>query len=180
MRIFRNCLFEGWVDTRVFRFFTGHASDMTVQPVRSFLAFHRYTCSFIKTSWPKPSNAHVFSVDAEPNTLSLEGCTYANAQGPCTTRPGYTAGTWSGWAAAASPLGFQTTGTNWAAQRYAKFLQKMYIFMPSWQELTLVLPLTFTSGLSRWWVPRAKYYCKCTEPNLVLQLQLLINLPFFI
>lgn len=40
------------------------------------------------------------------------------------------------------------------------------------------MSFTLISGLSRQLMTRAKYYCNCTELNLVPQLQLLINLPF--
>lgn len=154
MRIFRNCLFKGWVDTRVFRFFTGHTSDMTAQPVRSFLAFHRYTCSFIKTSWPKPSNTHVFSADAVPDTLSLQGSTYANVRAPCTTHPGRAAGTWGGGQLQPLLLGSrqreQTGQLNYTQSSFKKCpYSRQALGTASWQELTLVLPLTFTSGLRR-------------------------------
>lgn len=41
------------VDPREFQVSAGHTSDTTVQPVPP-RAFHRHTCSFRNTSWPKP------------------------------------------------------------------------------------------------------------------------------
>ena len=118
-RLFRNCQFRSQVDTWVFHFFTGNGSNTAVQPVRSSLICHRQTCSsFVKTSWPNPRSTHVFSVNAVPDILSLQ-CRFAGS--PHKRTLAYHADTWSSWAAAPSPLGFQTTRTNRTGQLYAEF-----------------------------------------------------------
>lgn len=49
--------------------------------------FTDHTCSFMKISWPKPSNTHVFSVDVVPDTLSLQCFSYANPESPAPAYP---------------------------------------------------------------------------------------------